>query len=155
MRRLNRNYWRLTWVLLTNGLVIFLFLSGPIRAHHEQQLLHQVMRTVPPPFSYVRELFADPWGLLLVLTLLIGIVAELRRTLISPLFNLGAYVAWFILAVWEQAKSVGEATAYELSLGRAFLTILAGLILVDLVFYIFALRRGPAEGGDLGLPNRV
>lgn len=155
MRRLNRNYWRLAWLLLTNGVVIFLFLSGPIRAHHEQQLLHQVMRTPPPPFSYVREFFADPWGPLLVLTLLGGILAEVRPTVLSPIFNLGAYVVWFIVALREQAKATGEATPYELSLGKVFLIVLAVVIVVNLIFYAFAFRRRQAERGDLGLPSRV
>jgi hypothetical protein len=36
MRRLNRNYWRLGWVLLTNGAVSLLLLIGPIiRTYHE------------------------------------------------------------------------------------------------------------------------
>jgi hypothetical protein len=63
-------------VLLTNGVVIILFLSGPIRAHHEQQLLYQVMRTAAPPFSYIHEFFSDPWRPIIVATLLVGIVAE-------------------------------------------------------------------------------
>ena len=155
MRRLNRNYWRLAWVVLTNGVVIFLFLSGPIRAHHEQQLLHQVMRTAPPPFSYVHEFFADPWGPLLVLTLLGGILAEVRRSVLSPIFNLGTYAVWFIVALWEQAKATGEATPYELSLGKVFLIVLAAVIGVNLVFYALALRRRQAEGGDVGLPSSV
>src|SRR6266481_5718738 len=131
MRRLNKNYWRLGWVLLTNGLVILLCLSGPIRTHHERQLLHQVMRTAPPPFSYVHEFFADPWGPLLVLTLLGGVLAEVRRTVLSPIINLGPYAVWFILALWERAKLAGEATPYELSLGKVFLIILAVVIGVD------------------------
>jgi hypothetical protein len=142
MKRLKRNHWRLGWVLLTNGVVILLFLSGPIRAHHDQQLLHQVMRTAPPPFSYVHAFFADPWGPLLVLTLLGGILAEVRRTVLSPIINLGPYVLWFIVALWEQAKAAGEATPYELSLGKLFLIILAVVIGVDLVFYVVAYREG-------------
>ena len=154
MKRLNRNYWRHGWILLTNGAVILLFLSGPIRAHHEQQLLHQVMRTAPPPFSYAHEFFANPWGLLLVLTLLGGILAELRRTVLSPIVNLGPYVVWFIVALLEQAKDAGEATPYELSLGKVFLIILALVIAVDLVFYALAFHRRQAEGDNLGAGGR-
>jgi hypothetical protein len=155
MRRLHKNYWRLAWILFTNDAVILLFLSGPIRVHHEEQLLHQVMRTAPPPFSYVHEFFADPWGPLLVLTLLAGILAEMRRTVLSPIINIGPYVVWFIVAVWEQAKAAGETTPYELSLGKVFLIILAVVIGVDLVFYALAVRRRQAEGGDPGLPSHV
>ena len=155
MRRLNKNYWRVGWILLANGVVILLFLSGPIRMHHEEQLLHQVMRTAPPPFSYVHEFFADPWGPLLVLTLLGGILAEMRRTVLSPIINVGLYVVWFIVALWEQAKAAGEATPYELSLGKVFLIILAVVIGVDLVFYALAFRRRQTEDGDPGLPSHV
>ena len=35
MRRLNRNYWRLGWVVLTNGAVSLLLLIDPIRTYHE------------------------------------------------------------------------------------------------------------------------
>jgi|SRR5208283_1421167 len=155
MGRLNKNYWRLGWVLLTNGVVILLFLSGPIRTHHEEQLLHQVMRTTPPPFSYVHEFFADPWGPLLVLALLGGILAEVRRTVFSLIINLGPYVVWFIAGLWEQAKAAGEATPSELFLGKVFLIILAVVIGIDLAFYAFAFRRRRAEGGDPGLPGHI
>ncbi len=126
MRRLNKNYWRLGWVLLTNGLVILLCLSGPIRTHHERQLLHQLG----------------------------GVLAEVRRTVLSPIINLGPYAVWFILALWERAKLAGEATPYELSLGKVFLIILAVVIGVDLVFYALAFRPRQTEGGDVGLPAK-
>lgn len=156
MRQLNRNYWRLGWVLLTNGVVILLFLSGPIRAHHEQQLLYQVMRTAPPPFSYVHELFADLWVPLLVLTLLGGILAEVRRTVLSPIVNLTPYVIWLIVALWERAQVAGEATPQDLFLGKVlFIFPLTVIIAIDLIFYIAAFRRRKAEGSDLGSPSRV
>jgi len=155
MRRLNKNYWRLGWVLLTNGVVILLFLSGPIRTHHEEQLLHQVMRTVPPPFSYVHEFFADPWGPLIVVTLIGGILAEVRRIALSPIINLGLYVTWFIVGFWEQAKAAGEATPSELFLGKVFLIILAVVIGADLAFYAFAFWLRRAEGGDPGPPGHI
>jgi hypothetical protein len=141
MRKLNRNYFRLGWVLLTNGLVILLFLSGPIRAHHQQQLLYQVMRTPAPPFSYAHEFFADLWGPLLVLTLLGGILAEVLRTVLSPIINLTPYVVWLIVGLWEQTRVAGQATPYEISLGKMFLTILAVIIAIDVLIYVIALRR--------------
>ena len=48
MKPLNKSYLRLGWVLLTNGVLAFLLLTGPVRVHHEQQLLYQAMRTTPP-----------------------------------------------------------------------------------------------------------
>jgi hypothetical protein len=156
MKKLSRNYWRLGWLLLTNGTVILLILSGPIRAHHDQQLLHHVMRTTPPPFSYVHELFSDPWGPILVVTLLAGIVAELRRTILSPILNISPYVVWLVVALRERAKVAGEATTYELSLGKILLIVpLTVVIAIHLIFYIAAFRRRQAEGGDLNLPSGV
>jgi hypothetical protein len=152
MKQLSRNYWRLGWLLLTNGAVILLFLCGPIRAHHDQKLLYQVMRTTPPPFSYVHEFFSDPWGPILVVTLLAGIVAELRRTVLSPIVNLSPYVVWLVVALWERAKVAGEATPYELFLGKVLLIIpLTVVIAVDLIFYVVAFRRKRAEDGGVGL----
>ncbi len=145
MKRLNRNRWRLGWVLLTNGVVILLFLSGPLRVHHERQMLSQVMRTPAPPFSYAHEFFSNFWGPFLVFTLLAGILAELWRTPLSPILNLGPYVVWFIDGLWERIRVAGEATAFELSLGKLFLIILGVVIGVDLVFYAIAFRTRPAN----------
>ena len=61
MRRLNINYWRLGWVLLTNGALALLLLTGPIRMHHDQQMLYERMHTASPSFSYWKELLATPW----------------------------------------------------------------------------------------------
>lgn len=155
MRRLNTNYWRLGWVLLTNGAVILLILSGPIRAHHDQQLLYQAMRAVPPPFSYLHEFFSDPWGPTLVVTLVAGIAAELRRTILSALINLSPYVIWLIVALWERAKVAGEATPYELSLGKVLLIFpLAIVIAINLIFYAAALKRREMRSSETDpLPN--
>ncbi|HYL64438.1 MAG TPA: hypothetical protein VE077_17630 [Candidatus Methylomirabilis sp.] len=106
------------------------------------------MRTALPPFSYVHEFFADLWGPLLVLTLLGGVLAEVRRTVLSPIINVGPYAVWFILALWEHARLAGEATPYELSLGKVLLIILAVVIGVDLAFYALAFRPRQTEGGD-------
>lgn len=97
MRRLSRNYWRLGWVLLVNSAVVALQLTGPIRAHHDQQLLHQVMRTAPPTFSYWKELFSDPWVPVLAVILLAGIVTEVRRNALSPVINLAPFTFWLVL----------------------------------------------------------
>jgi hypothetical protein len=140
MRKLNRNYLRLGWILLTNGSLVFLFLSGPIRIHHQEELLHQVMRTPSPPFSYVREFFSDPWAPLLVLALLGGILAEVLRNFLSPVMNLGPYVVWFIVGLREQMRVAGEVTTYETSLGKMFLAILAVVIAIDAFFYVIALK---------------
>ena len=155
MRRLNRNYWRLGWVLLTNGVVILLFLTAPVRMHHDQQLISGSLRANPPQFSYLKEFFADPWGPILVLTLLAGIVAEVRRTILSPILNLTPYVIWLIVALWERAQVAGEATSQDLFLGKVlFIFPLTVIIAVDLIFYIAAYRRRQAEGSDLGSPIR-
>lgn len=156
MKQLRRSYWRLGWILLTNGAVILLLLSGPIRAHHDQQLLYQTIRTTSPPFSYFREFFSDRWGAILVVTLLAGIAAEFWQSILSPIVNLSPYAIWLIVAMWERAKVAGEVTPYELSLGKIFVIIpLTVVITVNLIFYVVAFRRRPEESADLGLPSRL
>jgi hypothetical protein len=153
MKRLSRNYWRLAWVLLTNSVVISLFLSGPIRAHREQELLYQVMRTAAPPFSYVHEFFSDPWRPIIVATLLIGIIAELSGTILSPIINLGPYVVWLIMFLWEAVRVASGATPSEVSPGVIMVLIvipLAVVVAVDLMFYVIAFRR--RQGG---WPTRI
>jgi hypothetical protein len=149
MMRLKRNYWRLGWILLTNGAVILLFLSVPIRAHHQQQLLYQVMRMSPPTFSYFHEFFSDPWRPIIVATLLFGIVAELRRTILSPIVNLGLYVVWLMMFLLQEVKVARGATPSEVSPGGIMVLIIIPLVVVigvDLVFYVLAFQRRQAEG---------
>lgn len=156
MRRLNINYWRLGWILLTNCALALLLLTGPIRTHHDQQMLYESMHTVPPAFSYWKELFATPWVPVVALVLLVGIVAEVRRTVLSPVLNLSPYVVWLIVALLERARVAGAATPQELFLGKVLLIIpLAVVIVVDLIFYAVGLRRGQAQDGNVGLPSRV
>jgi hypothetical protein len=146
MRQMNSNYWRLGWVLLTNGALSFLLLTWPIRTHHDQQMLYESMHTTPPPFSYWKELLATPWVPVVALVLLVGIVAEVRRTVFSPILNLAPYAVWLVVALWERARVAGEATPQELFLGKALLIIpLAVIIAIDLIFYLVALRRGQAQ----------
>jgi hypothetical protein len=158
MRRLNRNYWRLGWVFLTNGALTLLLLTAPIRVHHDQQLLSEAMRTTPPASSassYWKELLATPWVPVVALVLLVGIAAEVRRTVLSPIVNLAPYVVWLIVALWERARVAGEATPQELFLGKVLLIIpLVVVIAINLTFYVVAFRRRQAEGGNLGLPSR-
>lgn len=147
MKPLNRNYWRLGWVLVTNGSLILLLLTGPVRTHHEQQLIYESMRTTPPPFSYLKELFSSPWMPVMAFVLLVGIVAEVRRTVASPIFNIGPYLGWLVVALWERARVAGEATSQELFLGKVFLILpLAVVIAVDLLFYVVAYRRSRGSG---------
>jgi hypothetical protein len=138
MRRLNRNYWRLGWVLVVNSAVVVLQLTGPVRAYHDQQLLHQAMQTAPPVFSYWKELFSDPWVPVLGLILLVGIVAEVRRNALSPIFNVAPLAFWLVLAFRDSFYS------------KQLLLIvpLAVVIVVDLVFYALAFRRRRGEDGD-------
>ena len=51
MKRLNRNHWRLGWILVVNTTVVLLELTAPIRSYHDQQLVSQAMRTAPAAFS--------------------------------------------------------------------------------------------------------
>lgn len=148
MKRLEKNYWRLGWVLVTNASLIFLLLIGPIRTHYQQQLIYENMRTTAPPFSYLKELFASPWVPVMILVLLVGIIAEMRRAVVSSIFNVGPYLVWLLVALWERARVAGEATAQELFLGKVFLIFpLSVIIAVDLVFYVIAFRRRQGEGG--------
>jgi hypothetical protein len=113
------------------------------------------MRTAAPPFSYIHEFFSDPWRPIIVATLLVGIVAEVSGTVLSPIVNLGPYVVWLIMSLWEVVKVVGGATPSEVSPGVVIVLIvipLAVVIAVDLTFYVIAFRRRQAEDGDLGQP---
>jgi len=158
MRRLSRSYWRLTWVLLTNGAVILLFLLGPIRSLHEQETLHQVMRTAAPPFSYIHEFFSDVWRPIIVAILLAGIVAELLRSALSSILNVGPYLLWFIISSWQVARVAMGRTPSEVSPGviLALMVIpLALVVAVDMMFYVVAFRRGRTGGGETGFPSPV
>jgi hypothetical protein len=145
MRRLNGNCWRLGWIALTSGALILLVLTGPIRSHHDQQLIYESMRTATPAFSYWRELFRDPWVALLALVLLVGIVAEANRNALSPILNLAPLTFWLVSALRDPFY------------GRQLLLILplALVIGVDVGFYVFAFKRGGIEGGDSDFHSRV
>jgi len=146
MRRLSRNYWRLAWVLFTNSLVILLFLSAPIRA--PEKLLYEALGQTAPRFWYIREFFSDPWRPIIVATLLVGIVAEARRAILSPILNLSPYVAWLIMFLWVEAGIVSDPASSEVSSGVILVLAILPLtvvIVVDLVFYILAFRRRQAE----------
>jgi hypothetical protein len=144
MKQLSRSYWRLAWVLFTNGAVILLFLLGPIRAHHEQEILYQVMRTAAPPFSYIREFFSDVWRPTIVAVLLAGIVAEFLRSALSSILNVGPYALWLVISSWQAARVEMGRTPSEVSPGVIVLLMvvpLAAVVAVGLVFYITAFRR--------------
>jgi hypothetical protein len=149
MKPLNRSYWRLGWVFLTNGALSLLLLTGPIRVHHDQRILYEAMGTVPPSFSYWKELLATPWVPIVVLVLSIGTVAELRRSVLSPIFTLVPYIAWLIVALCERERVAAEASPQDLFLGKVLLIIpLAVVIAVDVIFYVVALRRTPLPAAD-------
>jgi hypothetical protein len=157
MNRLPRSYWRLAWVLLTNGAVTLLFLLGPIRAHHEQEMLYQVMRTAAPPFSYLREFFAEVWTPIIVFVLLAGIVAELFRSAISSILNVGPYALWFIISAWQVIRiEMGRAPS-EVSPGvlLALMVVpLAVVVAIGLGFYVIAFRRRRG-GGTAAVPSSI
>ncbi len=141
MKKLHKNYWRLGWVMLINSVIVFVLLSGPIRVHQQREQIFESMRMNPPPFSYWKALFASPLPLLAVLVLLIGIAAEVRRNILSPVFNLTPFVVFLTATLWERAKVSGEATAQELFLGKVLVIYpLVAIIAVYLIFYIAALR---------------
>lgn len=130
MRRLNKNYWRLGWVLTVNIAVLVLQLTGPIRAYHDQQVISESLRTPPPSFSYWKGLVMDPWVPVLALILLTGIVTEIRRNVLSPILNLAPFVMWMILALRDPFYSRQGLIIFPL------VTIIA----IDLIFYSFAFR---------------
>jgi hypothetical protein len=142
MRRLNRNDWRLGWVLLANSAVVVLQLTAPIRAHADQRALYEAMRTAVPAFSYWTELFRDPWVPILVAVLIAGAVAEVRRNALSPLLNLAPFAFWLVLAIRDPFYS------------KLLIAPLAAIIAVDVTFYVVAFRRTHA-GGNLGFPSSV
>jgi hypothetical protein len=151
VRKLNRSYWRLGWIVLTNLAVICLFLGGMVHQRHDELLLYQAMRTTPPAFSYVHEFFSDRWRPVIVITLLVGILAEVRRTILSPILNLGLYIVWFIVFSWDAIEVATGATPSEVSASLILvLTVipLAVVIGIDLFFYIPALRQLRPQRSD-------
>lgn len=145
MRRLNRNYWRFGWVVIVNSAVVVLQLTGPIRGHHDQQLIYRAMGAAPPAASYWKELFADPWAPMLGAILVAGIVAEVRRNALSPMLNVAPFVLWLVLALRDPFYSEQLLLIFPL----------AAIILVGIVFYALAFRRWRVEGDDLGSPSSV
>ena len=111
-------------------------------------MLYSVMRTTPPAFSYWKELSADRWAVVVLLILLTGILAEVRRTVLAPIVNLGFYVVYFGLILFEQAKAAFQRTPQDVTLGFVlivFVIPLLVIIAVDLALYIPALRRPSAH----------
>jgi hypothetical protein len=151
VKRLGTNYWRLSWIVLTNGVLVFPFFAAPLWERRTELSLHRVGVALPP-FSYWRQLFASPWWLQLgVLVLLVGIVAELRRSILSPIFNLGLYVAGLILALLGQATDIVRGTQREVSPGVVLLfgiVPFALIVAVDAAFYVHAFRRIRRQGSD-------
>jgi hypothetical protein len=144
MKKLGRNYWRLGWILVTNGTICLLLLSTPIRWRHNQLMLYSVMRTTPSAFSYWKELLTDPWSAVVASILLVGIVAEVRRTVLGPIVNLGFYVVYLGLILFEQLNAAYHGTPQDMTLGFVmivFVIPLLVIIAVDLALYIPALRR--------------
>jgi hypothetical protein len=103
------------------------------------------MRTAPPIFSYWKELFSDPWVPVLAVILLAGIVTEVCRNALSPIFNVAPFAFWLVLAFRDSFYSKQLLILFPLAV----------VIAVDLVFYALAFRRRQAEGSDTGLPSRV
>jgi hypothetical protein len=151
VKRLGRNYWRLGWIVLTNGVLVFPFFMAPLWQRRTELSLHRV-GVVLPPFSYWRQLFASPWWLQVgVLILLVGIVAELRRSIVSPIFNLSPYVAGVVLAVLGQAADLMRGTHREVSPGAVLLFGIAPFALIAAInaaFYVHAFRGIRTEGSD-------
>ena len=113
-----------------NSAVVALQLTAPNSRTPRQQMLHQVMRTAPPGFSYWKELCSDPWVPVLAVILLAGIVAEVRRNALSPIFNLAPFAFWLVLAFQDPF--------YNKQLLLIF--PLAVVIVVELIFYALAFR---------------
>jgi hypothetical protein len=106
------------------------------------------MRTAPPTFSYFREFFSDPWRPTIVTILALGIVADFFRSILSPIFNLGIYLVWLVMFLWEEAKVVRGAAPSEVSPGLIivlFIIPLVAVIGVNLGFYAHVLRRADAQ----------
>jgi hypothetical protein len=88
--------------------------------------------------------------------LLVGILAEMRRTVLSPIIILSPCVVWLAVALWERAKVAGEATPSELFLGEVLLILpLTAVIVVDVIFYVIGFRRTPAKHRDAGFPSHI
>lgn len=140
MRRLTKNYWRTGWILLINGAVIALFLTGPIREQRDQQMLDQVVRTISPHLSYAHALFLEPWALGLIAALFVGIVVELRRVALATILNTCPFALWLAVASWDRAKAAGGATPEDLSISTLFIVVLAVIVVINAAFYLAAFR---------------
>jgi len=135
MRQLNRNYWRLSWILLVNTALVVLQLTGPVRAQQDRQAISRAMRTATPEISYWRVVFLDPWTAITMLLLLAGIVAELRRSAFSLIFNLAPFALWFGLAIRDPF--------YSRQL--LIISVLITVIVVNAGFYFAAFRHRAHE----------
>jgi len=91
-------------------------------------------------FLVCPSVLSDPWMPLLVLALLGGIFAEVRRNVFSPIINLVPSLVWFIVWLREQIRVAGEVKFYEASWEKMFLAILAVIIAIDAFFYAIALK---------------
>lgn len=80
--------------------------------------------------------------------LALAIVADFFRSILSPIFNLGIYLVWLVMFLWEEARVVRGAAPSEVSPGLIvvlFVIPLVAVIGVNLGFYAHLLRRVDAR----------
>jgi hypothetical protein len=142
MRKLTKNDWRLEWVLLVNGVIILLLVTSPIWEYHKETQIFQALRTAQPPFAFWGAFFKSVWPPIFTALMLVGILAEARRSILSPILNVVPFLAPLIWGGVDWVRSHGSYPG-ERSLGLAVGVVLFVVGLVNAVFYaVTSAKRG-------------
>jgi hypothetical protein len=134
MRRLSKNRWRTGWILSLNSAIIVLLFTAPIYEYHNEGQIFHAMGTAQPPFSFWAAIFANVWTPVFLGAMALGILAEMRRSIFSPILNLLPFAA---LLVWAAADWVRSRGSYEGERSLGLLVILPAclVVLVNAISY--------------------
>lgn len=151
MRRLHQNTWRLSWVLFVNTTIIVLLVTALIREYRAQgQIFKALGRPEPSILSW--SSVSSPWTLLLIVMLVLGMLAELRRSILSLLFNLIPFVAVLIWWAVDLTQSNGS-YAGERSLGSAVAAVAGAVLIVNATLFAKSFRNYSSPASPKGLED--
>ncbi len=122
---------RLIWVLLTNGAFICLTVLGYSHEANLQRMLHPE-RAV----SLFHLISIDPWGIIAVTTLTLGIVFEATWSKGGAVVNCAYYVVAVGAALWGIWKDKGLVPSEHVTAALAFYLLPISVIaLIDIWLY--------------------